>query len=64
MEYTQEQKERMVLASFHIVDLINEGVEDAGTIERNRLHLQIMMKQEWFVELLTPEQKTQIENLI
>jgi hypothetical protein len=64
MEYTQEQKERMVLASFDVVNLINEGVEDAETIERNRLHLQIMMEQEWFVELLTPEQKTIIENLI
>jgi hypothetical protein len=64
MEYTQEQKEKMVSASFDSVNLINEGVEDAETIERNIEHLQIMMSKEWFVELLTPEQKTIIEGLI
>lgn len=64
MEITQEQKERMVMASFDVVNLINEGVEDTDTIERNVEHLQIMMGLEWFVELLTPEQKTIIEGLI
>ena len=70
-EVTAEQAARSVLAAYDSVALINElkakpelTEEETAAIERNEEHLRIMLAKEWFVEELTPAQKTELEALV
>lgn len=64
MEYTQEEIEKQISAAFDSVELIIRNEDDEDTINRNVEHLKIMMGKEWFSSSLTPEQTTEINNLI
>lgn len=70
-ELTQQQIAKQVAAAFDSVNLINklDGIEiltndEIDTYNRNVEHLKIMMGKDWFVNALTAEQTTQINNLI
>ena len=70
-EVTAEQAARSVLAAYDSVALIAElkakpelTEEETAAIERNVEHLKIMLAKEWFVEELTPAQKTELEALV
>ena len=67
-EVTAEQVARSVLAAYDSVNLIAElraktelSEEETATITRNVDHIAIMLGKEWFVEELTPAQKTELE---
>jgi hypothetical protein len=64
MEYTQEEIQKHISAAFDSVRLINRNEDDVDTINRNVEHLKIMMEKEWFSSSLTPQQKSEINNLI
>ena len=70
-EVTAEQAARSVLAAYDSVALIAElkakpelTEEETAAIERNKEQLRIMLAKEWFVEELTPAQKTELESLV
>ena len=70
-DLTQEQIEKQVSAAFDSVNLItelqakeNNTEEEVATLSRNVEHLKIMIDKAWFVNTLTAEQTTQINNLI
>ena len=70
-EVTAEQAARSVLAAYDSVALINElkakselTEDETAAIGRNEEHLRIMLAKEWFVEELTPAQKTELEALV
>lgn len=69
--YTAEQIQKHIAAAFDSVNLINElntieslSEEQVSTKERNVQHLEIMIAKEWFVEALTEEQTSIINQLI
>ena len=65
-----ENPQQHVNAAFDSVNLINELItkpiddDKKSTVKRNVEHLEIMMGKEFFVNALTPSQKTEIENCI
>lgn len=68
---TQDELAQHINSAFDSVNLINELVikspqenEDAETIARNVVHLQIMMSYDWFSSALTQEQTDQINAVI
>ena len=65
---TAEQAAKSVLAAYDSVNLIAElkrkgtlSEEETATVTRNVEHIAIMLGKEWFVEELTPAQKTELE---
>jgi len=67
----QEKIEKIILATFDSVNLINEfnlktSLTDYETqkLERNVKHLKLMMEKDWFVNNITETQRQQIETLI
>ena len=67
-EVTAEQAAKSVLAAYDSVNLIAElkrkgtlSEEEIITVKRNVDHIAIMLGKEWFVEELTPAQKTELE---
>ena len=65
---TAEQAAKSVLAAYDSVNLIAElkakaklSEEETITVKRNVDHIAIMLGKEWFVEELTPAQKTELE---
>lgn len=67
-EVTAEQAAKSVLAAYDSVNLIAElkrkgtlSEEETATVKRNVDHIAIMLGKEWFVEELTPAQKTELE---
>lgn len=70
-EVTAEQAAKSVLAAYDSVNLIAElkrkgtlSEEETATVKRNVDHIAIMLGKEWFVEELTPAQKTELEALV
>jgi hypothetical protein len=70
-EITPEQIEKSVKAAFDSVNLINKlnlleelTQDQIDTKARNIEHLKIMLAKEWFVEALTEEQTTTINQII
>lgn len=72
---TSEEVENSISAAFDSVHLINtiiagttmvnQSIENKkDTVERNVGHLNIMMEKQWFVDGLSSEQKTDIEDCI
>ena len=69
-EVTAEQAAKSVLAAYDSVKLIAElkrkrilSEEETATVKRNVDHIAIMLGKEWFIEELTPAQKTELEAL-
>tara|TARA_R110000868_G_scaffold302858_1_gene563411 strand:- start:590 stop:832 length:243 start_codon:yes stop_codon:yes gene_type:complete len=69
--FTPEQVQKHIAAAFDSVNLINElnaveslTQEQVDSKERNVQHLEIMIAKEWFVEALTEEQTSIINQLI
>ena len=69
--FTSEQVQKHIAAAFDSVNLINElnaveslTQEQVDSKERNVQHLEIMIAKEWFVEALTEEQTSIINQLI
>ena len=69
-ELTQEQIEKSISAAYDSVGLINElnskealTEEEAGTINRNIDHLNIMISKEWFANALSDTQKVELETV-
>jgi hypothetical protein len=62
--------QKSVSAAYDSVNLINktilETIDDKkkSLVERNVKHLELMMKKDFFINVLTPEQKTEIESCI
>jgi hypothetical protein len=62
--------EKAVNSAFDSVNLINKLVLETtddkkkANVDRNVKHLEIMLTKEFFVEVLTAEQKTEIESSI
>jgi hypothetical protein len=68
MEITVEQATKSVAAAYDSVNLIADllaketlTAEETATLARNKEHIKIMLGKIWFVEVLTPEQKTELE---
>jgi hypothetical protein len=65
-----ENVESHISAAFDSVNLINDLIiksideELKSTVDRNVKHLELMLTKDFFVEGLTPEQKTEIETSI
>jgi len=65
-----ENPQQHVNAAFDSVNLINELItkpiddDKKSTVKRNVEHLEIMMGKDFFVNALTPSQKTEIESCI
>jgi len=69
-EVTAEQAAKSVLAAYDSVKLIAElkrkrtlSEEETATVKRNVDHIAIMLGKEWFVEELTPAQKSELETI-
>jgi valyl-tRNA synthetase len=67
-ELTKEQIEKSVLASYDSVNLINElnskeskTEEDLEIIDKNKEHIKIMLSKDWFVKVLTADQKEELQ---
>jgi len=68
LEITQEQVEKMVLATYDSFNLVNElnakdelSEEDTDTLNRNIEHIRFVMSQVWFTKALTPLQVTELQ---
>ena len=71
LELTQEEKLKSVDAAYDSVTLISElrakaelSADESDTLTRNVEHISIMLAKDWFVEVLSAEQKTELESLI
>ena len=70
IEKLQPNPEKSVSAAFDSVNLVNKLILETAdekkksTVDRNVKHLQLMMKKDFFITTLTPEQKTDIETCI
>ena len=70
MKNFEPNPEKSVSAAYDSVILINktilETIDDKkkSLVERNVGHLKVMMKKDFFINELTPEQKTEIESCI
>jgi hypothetical protein len=71
LELTQEEKLKSVTAAYDSVTLINElrakaelSADESDTLTRNVEHISVMLAKDWFVEVLSAEQKTELESLI
>ena len=71
LELTQEEKLKSVDAAHDSVLLINQlnakgklTDYEKDTLSRNVEHIKIMLAKDWFVEILTPAQKTELESLV
>jgi hypothetical protein len=71
LELTQEEKLKSVDAAHDSVLLINQlnakgklTDYETDTLSRNVEHIKIMLAKDWFVEILTPAQKTELESLV
>jgi len=67
-ELTQEEINKAISAAYDSVALITElkaqstlTEEQTNVLNRNVQHIQIMLGKDWFVNSLTPEQKTQLQ---
>jgi hypothetical protein len=62
--------QQAVKAAFDSVNLINKLIQETAnesnkkTVERNVQHLELMLTKDFFLEALTPQQKTSIEQSI
>ena len=68
LTYTPEELSRHVSAAYDSVTFITKikakeslTEEETKALSRNIEHIHIMLKHAWFVEALTPEQKTELE---
>jgi len=68
IEITVEQATKSVAAAYDSINLIADLLaketlteEETATLARNKQHIEIMLGKTWFVEVLTPEQKTELE---
>jgi len=66
--YTPEEVAKHITAAYDSVTLIAElkakeslTEHEAAALPRNVEHIHIMLAKPWFVEGLTPEQKTELE---
>ena len=70
IEKLQPNPEKSVSAAFDSVNLVNKLILETAdekkksTVDRNVKHLQLMMKKDFFITTLTPQQKTDIETCI
>ncbi len=70
MKNFEPNPQKSVSAAYDSVNLINktilETIDDKkkSLVERNVGHLKVMMKKDFFINVLTPEQKTEIESCI
>ena len=70
IEKLQPNPEKSVSAVFDSVNLVNKLILETAdekkksTVDRNVKHLQLMMKKDFFITALTPQQKTDIETCI
>ena len=71
LELTQEEKLKSVDAAHDSVLLINQlnakgklTDYETDTLSSNVEHIKIMLTKDWFVEILTPAQKTELESLV
>lgn len=68
--FTENTPEKAVSAAFDSVNLINKLIteevsdEKKENVGRNVEHLELMLTKEFFLEALTEEQKTEIEDSI
>ena len=70
LEITQEQVEKMVLATYDSFNLINElkaketlSEEETKILDLNEQHVRFVLTQNWFIAGLTKEQKTELETI-
>lgn len=68
--FTTDQIEKMINASFDSVNLIEKlnalqslNEEESDIKKRNIEHLQLMMKKDWFINNLSKEQKENINKI-
>ena len=70
MKNFEPNPQKSVSAAYDSVNLINktilETIDDKkkSLVERNVGHLEVMLTKEFFINALTPEQKTEIESCI
>ena len=67
-EVTTEHVVKSVSAAFDSVNILNElkvketlTEEEIASVTRNTDHIKIMLAFDWFVNALTPEQKTELQ---
>jgi hypothetical protein len=67
----QERMRKSILTAFDSVNLINElnikldkNEYEISRLERNKEHLKIMLKKDWFLSNLTETQKLEIESCL
>jgi hypothetical protein len=70
METKTPNTEKSISAAFDSVNLINKLITETAddkkksTVERNVKHLELMLTKDFFINALTPIQKTEIETSI